>query len=82
MRCISCGILMYCGQCGLHCSPLRHVAFVHALVIMQQYARDVDAVGARHAVLAIVAWNGGILEHQFGGIQQELVLFLSERHQG
>ena len=32
-----------------------HTVFIHALVEMQQYAWNVDAVWARHTVLAIVA---------------------------
>ena len=60
---------------------LRHVAFVHAFVVVEQYPRNVDAIGARHAVLAVVAWDGGVFEHQLGGIEQELLFLLGERNQ-
>ena len=57
-----------------------HIAFVHALVVVQQDGRNVYAIGARHAILAIVARNCGILLYEFGGIEQELRLIVSQWH--
>ena len=41
---------------------------------MQQDGRDVYSVRARHAVLAVVARNGGIFEHHPGGLLEQCEL--------
>ena len=51
---------------------------IHALVVVQEDGRDVDAVWAWHTVFAVVAWNGRVVLHQFGSFLQEVQLFLVE----
>ena len=34
------------------------IALIDASVVVQQNGRDVQSVGARHAIFAVVAWNG------------------------
>lgn len=47
---------------------LRHIPLVHALVVVKKYGRNIDTVGAWHAVLAVVAGHSGILHHQIGSV--------------
>ena len=50
---------------------LGHVAFVHAAVVVGEDRRDVQPVGAGHAVLALGAGHGGVFEHQLRGIFEQ-----------
>ena len=63
-------------------TALGDVAFVDALVVVEQYGRDIESVGTGHTVLAVVAGNGGILGNELGGIVEKLVLLLGEGLQG
>ena len=58
------------------------VALVHTLVVMQQHRRDVDAIGARHAVLAVVARDGGVLQHELRRLFEEILLIVREGRKG
>ena len=61
---------------------LGDVALIEAFVVMQQYRWDVQTVGARHAVLAVVAGDGVELHHPRGGILQELELLVRQGIEG
>ena len=71
-------VLAVVGRTGV----VRQRPFVLALVVVDEDARDINAIGARHAVLAVVAGNGlnahDLLSHLF---VQELLLFLGQRLQ-
>ena len=56
------------------------VAFIDAFVVMQQYCGDVDAVGAGHAVLAVVAGDSGILVYLACCIFEECLVLIGQRH--
>ena len=58
-------------------TALRHIAFVHTFVVMKKYGRYVYSVRAWHAILAIIARDGGILLYEFGSIEKELRFILS-----
>ena len=60
-------------------AALWHIALVDALVIMQQYSRNVDSVGARHAILAVVARNRRVFQHQLRRLFQIVIILLSQR---
>ena len=49
---------------------LRHVALVDAAVVVQQDGWNIQPIGARHTVFAVVARHGGVLQHSLGGIFQ------------
>ena len=49
---------------------LRYVALVDAAVVVQQDGWNIQPIGARHAVFAVVARHGGVLQHSLGGIFQ------------
>lgn len=55
---------------------LHHIALVDTLVVMQQDGRDVEAIGTRHAVVAVVARNGGITDIEVCHLGLEPSLFL------
>ena len=63
-------------------TAFRHIAFIHTLVVMQQNGWYVYTIRTWHAILAIVARNGGILLYQLGRIEEELGLVLRQRHKG
>ena len=54
---------------------LRHVPFVDTFVIVQQDARNVQAIRTRHAIVATITSDGGILHHQIRRVEQ-ILLFL------
>ena len=56
----------------------RHIALVHALVVMHENGRYVDAVRTRHAVFAVVARDGWILENKLSHILEELQVVVSQ----
>ena len=58
------------------------VALVHTLVVMQQHRRNVNAVGTRHAILAVVAWDSGILQHELCRLFEEILLIVREGRKG
>ena len=47
------------------------IALVHTFIVMQQHGRDVYAIRTRHAILAVVARNGRILQHELGSFFEE-----------
>ena len=57
---------------------LRVSAFRDGRVVVLEDARDVDAPGARHAVLAVRAVHGGILHHLGGHPLQEVQFLFRE----
>ena len=50
---------------------LGHIAFVHAAVVVGEDRRDVQPIGAGHAVLTLGAGHGGVFEHQLRGIFEQ-----------
>lgn len=60
-------------------SALRKVALLYHLVVMREDGRNVDAVGARHAVVALVARYCVQVVYVFGNVQEELVFLLAYR---
>lgn len=62
---------------------LRHVALVDAAVVVQQDGWNIQSIGARHTVFAVVARHGGVLQHSLGGIfQQGKLLFRTWNKRG
>ena len=60
----------------------RQRTFVLALVVVYEDGRYVDAVGARHTVLAVVAGDVLQADNLLGDVGiQVFHLFLSQRHQ-
>ena len=57
----------------------RDIALIDAFVVMGEDAGDVQAVRARHTVLAARAGDGGIFEHQLGSICEQGELILGAR---
>ena len=57
-----------------------HIALVHTLVVVQQDGRNVYAIGAGHAILAIVARNSWILLYELCCIEEELGLVVRQWH--
>ena len=53
-----------------------HIALVDALVVVEQDGRNINAVGAGHAILAVVAGNRGVLLDQLGRVEEELPLLV------
>ena len=47
-----------------------HIALVDAAVVVQQDGWNIQSIGARHTVFAVVARHGGVLQHSLGGIFQ------------
>jgi len=64
-----------CFAIVLVLTAFRHIALVDASVVMQQYGGDVQTVGTRHAVFAVVARNGGIGQHHLRRIFQQRHFF-------
>ena len=60
---------------------LGYVAFIDAFVVVQEDGRDVDAVWARHAVFAVVAWNCRIFHHKIRCLFKEIKLVLIQRYE-
>ena len=58
---------------------LRHIALVYTLVVVDKYPGNVKTIGTRHAILAIVAGNRGILHHNLGSVVKKLHLLVGER---
>ena len=56
-----------------------YIALVDAAVVMQQNGGNVQSIGTRHAILAIVAGNRGILHHNLGSVVKKLHLLVGER---
>ena len=54
----------------------RHPAFVDALVEVYEYAGNVEPVGARHTVFAVVAGDGGVAQQLLGGGVEEVHVLL------
>ena len=63
-------------------TAFRHITLVHALVVVQENGRNVYTIGAWHAILAIIARDGGILLYEFGCVEEELRLFFRKGHKG
>jgi hypothetical protein len=59
-------------------TALGYIAFVDTLVVVQQYGWDVKTIGTWHTILAIVAWDGGILLYKLGRIKEVFHLFLAQ----
>ena len=59
-------------------APFGHVAFIDTTGGLQQYRGDVYPIGTRHAILAVIAGNGGKLHHQVGRGKEKLVLLLTQ----
>ena len=55
---------------------LWHVAFVHAFIIMYKYGRDVEAIRARHTIVAVVAVNRRVALDECCRFALEPLLFL------
>ena len=62
-------------------SALRDIPLVHTFIIMKQNSRNIDTVRTRHTVFAVVTWDGRILHHQVGGVEQETVFLFRQRLQ-
>ena len=54
----------------------RHIPLVHTFIIMHENGRDVESVRTRHAVLAVVARDGGVGDVEVGNLVLEPFLFL------
>ena len=54
------------------------VTLGNALVVVGEYARNVDAIGARHAVLAVVAGNGVVAHNLVGDAIEKVLLLVGE----
>ena len=48
---------------------------------MYQHGRDVYAIRTGHAVLAVVARDGGVLIHQVGRLLQKLKILVGQWHE-
>lgn len=59
--------------------PVGNFTLVDALVVVQQYCRNVDSVWAWHAVFAVIAWDGRVLEHKFGSFFKKCQLIFVKR---
>lgn len=60
-------------------SAFGHIALVDTLVVVRKDAGNVEAVGARHAILTVVAGHGGILHHDVGRIVEKLHFLVGKR---
>ena len=58
------------------------VAVVDAAVVMAEDGGNVDAIGAGHAVVAVVAGHEGILHDVVGSIKEHLHFFFAQRLEG
>lgn len=67
---------------GVGISFHREVTFVNALVVVEEVGWDVDAVGAWHAVFAIVAGDGVEAHHLFCDVVEEDEVIVGERLEG
>ncbi len=54
------------------------MVFIDTFVVMKEIGRNVDPVGARHTIIAVVAGDGGMLHHYVGSLMQEIELFVGE----
>ena len=60
----------------------REVTFVDALVVVEEVGWYVNAVGAWHAVFAVVAGDGVEAHHLFGDVVKEDEVVVGERLEG
>lgn len=67
---------------GVGISFHREVTFVNALVVVEEVGWDVDAVGAWHAVFAVVAGDGVEAHHLFCDVVEEDDVVVRERLEG
>ena len=58
---------------------VRHRAFVHKLIVMQEDARDVETIRARHAVLTVVARYGRVLQDEMCCLFEILHILVGQR---
>ena len=49
-----------------------HITFIHALVVVQQYGRNVYTIGTWHTIFAVIARYGGILLYKFCRVEEEI----------
>ena len=63
-------------------NALRNFSLIHAFVVMQKDCRDVDSIGARHAVFAVIAWNCRIFLHEDSCLFEEYKVIFCKWHQG
>ena len=57
------------------------VALIDALVVVQEHSGYVDAVGAGHAVLAVVAGDGRVFVHLAGSLLEEGLVIIGQGHE-
>lgn len=60
---------------------VRHIPFVDTFIIMDKDSRNVNAVGTRHAVFAVVACHRRILYHDTRSVVEKFKFVIGERFQ-
>lgn len=59
-------------------SVVYHISLTHTFVVVDKNGWDVDAVGAWHAILAVVAGNGIHLHHYFRSLLEEFKILCAQ----
>ena len=59
----------------------RHISLTNHLVIMYEHAGNINAVRARHTVIALITGNILLIVDILRNLQQELILLLGDRLQ-
>ena len=69
-----------CATVILALAVLRYISFIDTFIVMEQYGRDVNAIRAGHAILAIVAGDGRVLGYQISRVEEKLLLVFCQRN--
>lgn len=64
---------------GIH-PVLGSLPVIDALVVMEEYGRNIYPIRTWHAILAICAWYVLTVYHPFGNIIQKLPFFVTQRN--
>ena len=54
----------------------RQIILGNALVVVGEHARDIDTIGARHAVFAVIAGNGIVVHNLLSDAIKEFLIFV------